>query len=101
MGSEKLHMNTLYDVLNEVCLPHLKARLEDGKGNRWQKDGRASLFEVKRDGRVFLPATTTIGLRYLQELRGSVACRIHGRQRCCDVGKGRELRAQGGCFWRW
>merc|ERR1712187_939861 len=83
------------------CLPYFEARVEDGQRNWWKEDGRASLFEVQRDGRVLVPATAAIGLRHLQELRGPVTCRIHGWQWRRHVGQGGELRTEnGGCRWR-
>merc|ERR1712113_1003355 len=59
------------------------------------------LAEVQRDGPVQLPASAAVGVRYVQELRGFVPCRFHGRQWRGDVGKGGLLRAQGGGRQGW
>merc|ERR1711972_667614 len=67
-----------------------------GKGDGRQEDGGSPLAEVQRDGSVQLPAAAAACLRHVQELRGPLSCRIHGRQWCRDVGKGGVLRAQGG-----
>merc|ERR1712183_1208075 len=56
-------------ALRKVGLPHLQDRLEDGKGDWWQENGRPSLFEVERDGRVRIPATAASGLRLFQIAR--------------------------------
>merc|ERR1712217_682695 len=71
-----------------------------GKGDRREKDGGTSLFETKRDGRVQLRPPTATGLRYLQELRGHVACRFHGREWCGDAWARQCLRTEGG-DWCW
>merc|ERR1712014_467056 len=76
-----------FRALWSICMPHLEARVENG---------RSTLLKVQRDGRVLLPATAAVGMRHLQELRGSLARRFHGRERRCDVGQGRELREEGG-----
>merc|ERR1712066_662787 len=66
-------------------------------GGDWrQENGGSSLAEVERDGAVQLPAPAAARLRHLQELRGPLPRRVHGRQWRRDVGKGRVLRAQGG-----
>merc|ERR1711937_882713 len=62
----------------------------------WKENGRSTLLEVQRDGRMLLPATAASGVRQLQELRGPLARGFHGRERRCDVGQGRELRKEGG-----
>merc|ERR1711972_415518 len=72
------------------------AQVEDGEGDRWQKNGGSALAEVERDGSVQLPAAAAARLRHVQELRGPFPCRIHGRQWRRYVGKGGVLRAQGG-----
>merc|ERR1712060_958782 len=60
----------------------------------------APLVEVQRDGAMQLSTSAASGLRHIQELRGFVACCIHGWQRRGHVGQGRLLRAQGGgCGW--
>merc|ERR1712166_1373683 len=71
-------------------------RLEDGKGDGRKEDGRSSLTEIERDGRVLLPAAAAVGVRQLQELRGPVARGLHGRERRGDAWEGGQLRAQGG-----
>merc|ERR1712084_98180 len=82
-------------------LPHFEAQVEDGQGDWRQKDGRSPFLEVQRDGSVQLRAAAAIGVRHLQELRGLVACCIHGWQWCGHVGQGDLLRAQGGSgCWR-
>merc|ERR1711920_1028070 len=77
-------------------VPYLCLEVEDGQGDRRQEDGGSALLEVQRDGSVQLPAAATSGVRYLQELRGSLPCSLHGRQRSCHVGQSHLLRAQGG-----
>merc|ERR1712190_501167 len=79
--------------------PNLEAQVEDGQGDRRQKDGRSALLEIERDGPVQLCTTAALGVRHLQELRGLVACCIHGRKWCSDVGQGHLLRAEGGSRW--
>merc|ERR1712039_25244 len=74
-----------------VCLPYLQNRLEDGKRDWRKENGRPSLFEVQRDGRVCIPATAAVGLRFIQELRRIVPCSFHGWERCCDAWQGRLL----------
>merc|ERR1712179_318172 len=83
-----------------IRLPHLEDRLEDGEGNWGQKDGGPALAEIQRDGGVCFPAAAAIGLRLVQELRGSVPGSFHGRERCCDAWQGGVLRAEARCCWR-
>merc|ERR1712226_105390 len=83
------------------CMPGLRSEVEDGQGDWWQEDGGPSLPEVQRDGPVQLPATAAARVRQLQELRGSLSCCLHGRQRLRHVGKGHLLREEGGCRWCW
>merc|ERR1712151_632357 len=90
MGADRLC------ALWPVCLPHLKACVENGQRNRRKENGRPTFFEVQRDGRVLLPATAAIGVRLLQELRGPLARCFHGWQRSRHVGQGCELRKEGG-----
>merc|ERR1712083_917285 len=52
----------------KVSMPNLEAQMEDGKGDRREKDGRPSLVEIQRDGPMQFHATTAAGVRYLQEL---------------------------------
>merc|ERR1712151_692261 len=88
-------------ALRSRSLPYLRLEVEDGQGDGWQEDGGAALLEVQRNGPVQLPASAAVGLRHLQELRGPLPCGVHGWQRCCHVGQGHLLRAQGGsCFRR-
>merc|ERR1712151_1294545 len=87
-------------ALWSISVPYLEAQVEDGQGDRRQEDGRSALLEVERDGPVQFRTTAALGLRHIQELRGLVACGVHGRERCGDVGQGHLLRAQGGSRWR-
>merc|ERR1712083_1023951 len=82
-------------------MPHFKVEVEDGKGNRWEKNGGPALLEVQRDGPVQLPAAAAIGVRYFQELRGTFTCCLHGWQRRCDAWQSHLLRAEGGSSCRW
>merc|ERR1711976_887552 len=63
--------------------------------------GGPALFEVQRDGPVQLPAPAAVGGGHGQELRGSFACRLHGRQWRRDAWQGHLLRAKGGGLRRW
>merc|ERR1712023_613050 len=78
-------------------MPYLCAQVEDGQGDWWQEVGGSSLLEVQRDGSVLFPASAASRVRGLQELRGSLPCRLHGWQRMRHVGKGHLLREEGGC----
>merc|ERR1712014_456198 len=78
-----------------------RAEVEDGEGDGWQKNGRSPLSEVQRNGAVQLPASAAARVRYLQELRGPLARRLHGRQWRGDAWEGDLLRAQGGGGCRW
>merc|ERR1712216_934348 len=55
-------------ALRSICVPYFQAQVEDGQGDRWQEDGRTSLLEVQRDGRVLLCTSAASGVRHLQEL---------------------------------
>merc|ERR1711865_1320849 len=90
-----------FRAVRPVSVPYLEGRLEDGQRNRWQEDGGSALSEVERDGRVLLPAAAAAGVRLLQELRGPLACGLHGRERCGHAREGGQLRAQGGGRRRW
>merc|ERR1712139_259868 len=79
-------------------LPHFGAQVEDGKGDRRQEDGRSSLPQVERDGRMFLSTSAAACVRHIQELRGPLPCCLHGWQRCGDAWKSDLMRAEGG--WR-
>merc|ERR1712039_689713 len=81
-------------------VPHFEAQVEDGQGDRREKDGRTPLIEAERDGGMQLHPPTAAGLRYLQELRGHVTCRFHGRQWCGDAWARKCLRTKRG-NWRW
>merc|ERR1719281_400674 len=59
-------------------MPYLGTQVEDGQGDWRQEDGRSSCSEVERNGSVLFPASATIGLRQLQELRGSLSHCLHG-----------------------
>merc|ERR1712060_148820 len=85
-----------FRALRPVRLPHLQAQVEDGQGDRWQEDGGSSLPEVERDGSVQLPAAAVAGLRHVQELRGPLPRRVHGRQRGGDAWQGHLVREEGG-----
>merc|ERR1712060_595858 len=85
-----------FRALRPVRLPHLQAQVEDGQGDRWQEDGGSSLPEVERDGSVQLPAAAATGLRHVQELRGPLPRRLHGRQRGGDAWQGHLVREEGG-----
>merc|ERR1711862_322739 len=85
-----------FRAMRPIGLPHFENRLENGKGDWWQKDGGSAFFEIKRDGRVCFPATAAIGVRLFQELRGSVQSRFHGRQWCSDAWQGCLVRAEAG-----
>merc|ERR1712060_398933 len=80
----------------QIQVPHLQAQVEDGQRDWRQKDGGPALPQIQRDGPMLLPAPAAIGMRHVQELRGLVARRVHGRQRCGHVGKGCLLRAERG-----
>merc|ERR1712187_326400 len=79
----------------------LQAQMEDGQGDWRQEDGGATLSQVERDGGVQLPAAAAARVRHIQELRGPLARRVHGRQRRGDAGQGHRLRAKGGGGRRW
>merc|ERR1712014_288594 len=85
-----------FRALWSICMPHLKARVENGQRDRWKENGRPTFLEVQRDGRVLLPATAAISVRLLQELRGPLARCFHGWKWRCYVGQSRELRKEGG-----
>merc|ERR1711920_680103 len=74
---------------------------EDGQGDRRQEDGGPSLPQVERNGAVQLPAPAALGVRQLQELRGPLPRRLHGRQRRRHAWQGHLLRAEGGGGCRW
>merc|ERR1712217_214877 len=89
--------------LRPLGMPNLEAQVEDGQGDWRQEDGGPTLAEVERDGAVQLPATAAPGVRYLQELRGSLARCLHGWQRRGDAWQGHLVRAQGRgwrCWWQ-
>merc|ERR1719222_1084429 len=82
-----------------VCVPYLKAEVEDGQGDRREEDGGAPLPEVERDGRVQLRAAAAPCVRHLQELRGPLPRGVHGRQRRGHARKSYLVREKG--RWRW
>merc|ERR1712139_610170 len=82
-------------------LPHFGAQVEDGKGDWRQEDGRSSLPQVERDGRMFLSTAAAARVRHFQELRGLVTCCLHGWQWSGDVGKGNLMRTEGGRRQGW
>merc|ERR1711957_15729 len=83
-------------TLRPVGMPYLQIEVEDGQGDRRQENGRPSLFEVERNGAMQFPATTASRVRHLQELRRSLSCCFHGRQRCGHAWQGHLMREEGG-----
>merc|ERR1711865_125339 len=65
-------------ALRPLGLPHLQAHMEDGKRDRGKKNGRSPLLEVQRDGRMLLPTSAAARRRYLQKLRRTLTCGLHG-----------------------
>merc|ERR1712146_842942 len=83
-------------AVRSLRVPYLEALLEDGQGDWWQEDGGSPRAEVERDGAVHVPAAAAARVRHLQELRGPLPCRLHGRQRRGDAWEGGLLREEGG-----
>ena len=74
-------------AMRRFCLPYLEDLVQDGITDRRQEDGKTSLVEVARNGRVQLPAAAALGLRQLQELHGPLE------------GLGREEQAHAVVLW--
>merc|ERR1719281_1370675 len=90
-----------FRALRPVGLPHLEAQVEDGQGDRWEEDGGPARPEIERDGGGLVSASAAAGLRHLQELRGPLACGLHGRQRRGDAWQGGRVREEGGGCGSW
>merc|ERR1711918_214764 len=77
-------------------VPRVEDLVEDRQGDRRQEDGGAALDEVERDGGVHFRAAAAARGGHVQELRGLVAHRVLGRQRCRDAWQDRHRGAEGG-----
>merc|ERR1711981_640130 len=81
--------------LRALRVPHRQDELEDRQGDGRQEDGGPALAQVQRDGGGELRPAAAARRRHLQELRGSFAHCIPGRQWCRHAWQDREEDRQG------